>query len=268
MPSMWRGTAAHVRAHPAARGLQPRPRLDAWDRGDWLTHDANPGGPKPRRQILQRGSGAYSLCADCNNHTGRLYVPELSAWVRSGANALFGESDLAARYRDRRDTVYAEMTIQGCKPGRFAKQVVTMLLAMSPPELGDRFPGLSNYAREPSALGLPPELQLYLVLYAGPHGRYAAGVAQVSGFMSDASEMHLVYELAAPPYAYVLSVEETTPVIEAGNITNLTTVGIDAIANVKMQLVIGYGETPFPLDFRSPGAHAADVASSETAVGE
>jgi hypothetical protein len=86
--------------------------------------------------------------------------------------------------------------------------------------------------------------------------------------MSDASEMHLVYELAAPPYAYVLSVKETTPVIEAGNITNLTTVGIDAIANVKMQLVIGYGETPFPLDFRSPAAHAADVASSETAMGE
>jgi hypothetical protein len=127
--------------HIPPRAAYNRGRVSMLGIEDWLAHDANPGGPEPRRQILQRGSGAYSLCADCNNHTGRLYVPELSAWVHSGANALFGESDLAARYRDRRDTVYAEMTIQGCKPGRFAKQVATMLLAMSPPELGDRFPG-------------------------------------------------------------------------------------------------------------------------------
>jgi hypothetical protein len=30
---MRRGAAAHVRAHPAARGLQQRPRFDARDRG-------------------------------------------------------------------------------------------------------------------------------------------------------------------------------------------------------------------------------------------
>ncbi|MGA8364576.1 MAG: hypothetical protein WB709_08650 [Solirubrobacteraceae bacterium] len=230
-------------------------------------HDNDPDGPEPRRQILQRGSGAYSLCVECNNLTGRLYVPELSAWVRSGANALFGEPGLAARYRDQRRTVYAGMTINGCQPGRFLKQVATMLLAMSPPELGDRFPGLRNYAREPSALGLPPELRFYLVLYAGPRGRYSAGIAQVSGFLTDVSEMHFVYELAAPPYAYILSVQETTPVIEAGNITSFATVGIDAIANVKLQLIIGYGETPFPLDFRSPAAHTAGVAVSEAAMG-
>jgi hypothetical protein len=233
---------------------------------DWLAHDADPDGPEPRRQILQRGSGAYSLCQECNNLAGRLYVPELSAWVRSGANALFGEPGLAARYREHRRTVYAEMTIKGCKPGRFVKQVATMLLAMSPPYLGDSFPGLRTYAHDPNALGLPPELQLYLVLYAGPRGRYASGVSQVSGFMTEASETRFVYELAMPPYAYILSVQETTPVIETGNITDFTTIGIDTIANVTMQLVIGYGETPFPLDFRSPAAHATDVAESEAAM--
>jgi hypothetical protein len=151
-----------------------------------------------------------TTCEECNNLTGRLYVPELSAWVRSGANALFGELGLAARYREHRRTVYAEMTIKGCKPGCFVKQVATMLLAMSPPYLGDSFPGLRTYAHDPNALGLPPELQLYLVLYAGPRGRYASGVAQVSGFMTEASETRFVYELAMPPYAYILSVQETT----------------------------------------------------------
>jgi hypothetical protein len=61
-------------------------------------------------------------------------------------------------------------------------------------------------------------------------------------------------------------VEEQTPVIETGNITNFAAVGIDATANAKMTLVIGYGETPFPLGFRSPAAHAADVADSEAAA--
>lgn len=196
-----------------------------------------------------------------------LYVPELSAWVHIGANALFGEPGLAARYRDQRGTGYAEMKINGCKPGRFLKQIATVLLAMSRPERGDRFPKLRTYARDPSALGLPPELQLYLVLFAGPRGRYATGVAQVSGFMTRASEMHFVYELAAPPYAYILSVRESTRVIETGNITNFATVGVDATADVMMQLIVGYGETPLPLDFRSPAAQAADLAASEAAIG-
>jgi hypothetical protein len=79
-PSSTSRRAAYNRAPASMLGIE-----------DWLAHDADPDGPEPRRQILQRGSGAYSLCAECNNLTGRLYVPELSAWVRSGANALFGE---------------------------------------------------------------------------------------------------------------------------------------------------------------------------------
>lgn len=253
--------------HIPPRAAYNRGRVSMLGVEDWLKHDADPDGPEPRRQIQQRGSGAYSLCEECNNLTGRLYVPELSAWVRSGANALFGEPDLAARYRDHARTVYAAMKIQGCKPGRFAKQVATMLLAMSPPELGDRFPGLRRYARDPDALGLPDELELYLVLYAGPRGRYAAGVAQGSGdLLSGESEVHLIYELAAAPFAYILSVDEKTPVIETGNITNFATAPIDAIANVSMELIIGYGETPLPLDFRSPAAHATDLAANEAAM--
>lgn len=53
--------------------------------------------------------------------------------------------------------------------------------------------------------------------------------------MTDTAEMHLVYELAAPSYAYILSVQETTPVIETGNITRFASVGIDTIANPTMR---------------------------------
>ncbi len=218
----------------------------------WLAHDADPSGPAPRRRIQQRGSGAYSLCAECNNLAGRLYVPELRSWVQAGADGLFGEPGLAGQFREEGRTVYAEWKLQGCRPGRFLKQVVTMLLAMSPPALGDRVPALRSYARDPDKLGLPPELQLYLALYAGPNGRYVSGAAQAS--LGPDSGIHHIYELAAPPFSYILSMDEQTPVIEAGNISNFATCGIDQTANVEMQLIIGYGETPFPLDFRSPAA--------------
>jgi hypothetical protein len=90
MPSVRGGAASDLRAHSAPRGLH-NGHVSMLGIEDWLKHDANPDGPEPGRQIQQRGSGAYSLCAECNNLTRRLYVPELSAWVRSGANALFGE---------------------------------------------------------------------------------------------------------------------------------------------------------------------------------
>lgn len=250
--------------HIPPRAAYNRGRVSMLGVEDWLKHDADPDGPEPRRQIQQRGSGAYSLCEECNNLTGRLYVPELSAWVQAGAEVLFGKPGFAAAYRDERRTVYADWKLQGCRPGRFLKQVATMLLAMSPPTLGDRFPELRSYARDPDKLGLPPELQLYLALYAGPNGRYAAGVAQVS--LEPGGGIHHVYELAAPPFSYILSIDEPSLVIEAGNISNFATVGVEQTADVEMQLIIGYGETPLPLDFRSPAAVTAEMAETEAAM--
>jgi hypothetical protein len=55
-------------------------------------------------------------------------------------------------------------------------------------------------------------------------------------------------------------------VIETGNISSFATVGIHQTADVDMQLIVGYGETPFPLDFRSSAALAADVAETEAAI--
>jgi hypothetical protein len=141
-----------------------------------------------------------------------------------------------------------------------------MLLAMSPPQLGDRYPQLRTFARDPEAVGLPPELQFYLVLYAGPNGRYAGGASTLRNFLTTGTEMHEIYELAFPPFSYILSVAERTPVIETGNISSFATLGIRQTANVEMQLIIGYGETPFPIDFRSPAAQAADLAENEAAM--
>jgi len=250
--------------HIPPRAAYNRGRVSMLGIEAWLAHDADPDGPAPKRRIQQRGSGAYSLCAECNNLTGRLYVPELRAWVQAGAEGLFGNPGLAAQFREEQRTVYAEWKLQSCRPGRFLKQVATMLLAMSPPGLGDRFPELRNYARDPGKVGLPTELQFYLALYAGPNSRYVAGGAEAS---LDGGGIHHVYELAAPPFAYILSLAEQTPAIEAGNISNFATVGIDDTANVEMQMIIGYGETPFPLDFRSPAAMRADIAASEAAMG-
>lgn len=247
--------SAHNRGRASMRGIE-----------SWLEQDANPDAQPRKPLIQQRGSGAYALCEDCNNLAGRLYVPELRKWVHMGTTVLFGDGGLADQFRDVRQTAYAQVRLQDCSPARFVKQAVTMLLAMSPPDLGDRHPQLRTFVKEPDALGLPSNLQLYLALFAGPNGRYAGGASTIRSFATTGAEIHHVYELAYPPFAYILSLDEPSLVIETGNISNFATVGIHQTANVEMQLIVGYGETPFPLDFRSPAALAADVAETEATM--
>lgn len=37
-------------------------------------------------------------------------------------------------------------------------------------------------------------------------------------------------------------------------------------ANVQLQMIVGYGETPFPIDFRSPAEFRAEVAETEATM--
>ncbi|MBA3807038.1 MAG: hypothetical protein H0X28_01390 [Solirubrobacterales bacterium] len=244
--------SAHNRAPAAIQGIET-----------WLARDSDPNAVARRPQVQQRGSGAYSLCGPCNNLAGRLYVPEFRHWIEMGTTVLFGPDDLAARFRDERETAYATVKLKQRRPARFVKQIATMLLAMSPPGLGDNFPELRAYAADPNAVGFPDRLRLYLALYAGPHVRYAAGAATVRNFLTTGTEIHHVYELAYPPFSYILSLEEQTPVIETGNASNFGSLRIDQSADVELQMIVGYGETPLPLDLRSPAALTADTSERE-----
>jgi hypothetical protein len=226
----------------------------------WLRREDD--GSTERGRILQKGSGAYSLCEDCNNRSGRLYVPELARWTRIG-NAALGELD-PARIDSQVDPSYALLEIEDVYPGRLTKQMATMLLALSPGPVARKQVELRDYARDPQAVGLSSRYQFYLALNAGPNARYNGG----SATMTVGAGIVFALELAFPPFVYVISIGEETPAIETGNITSFVDIGTDQTANVKMQLRVGFTHTALPLDLRSKAALDQDIATNQAAMAD
>src|SRR5436190_7197526 len=199
--------------------------------------------------ISQRGSGVYSLCRDCNSRAGELYVPEFKKLHGTGAKAL-AELDLRA-LDAAEDAGYMEIDVQGVRPGRLAKQITTMLLAISPGSFAQANPALTEYAREPNKIGLPPEYKFYLALYAGPNARYNGGSVAMKLNDKGSFDSIPVWELAYPPFAYVLTVDEEIPALETGNVTAFTEAGINDTGQMSVTLKVGFGHTIFPLDLRT-----------------
>ncbi len=247
--------------HVPPKGTGNSGRVEMLGIEAWLAREDR--GVKVRGAISQRGSGAYSLCRGCNSRAGQLYVPEFRKLHGTGIQAL-GQLDLAA-LDAQDDAGYVEMKWQGVQPGRLGKQIVTMLLAISPGGFAQANPDLTEYAREPDRIGLPPEYQLYLALYAGPNARYNGGSVAMKMNDRGGFDSIPVWELAYPPFAYILTVREEVPALEVGNVTEFTEAGIGETGEVDMTLKVGFGHTIFPLDLRTKAKMEADRESGKAA---
>lgn len=249
---------------PSSAGNEPNVRLLGLE--DWLRREEH-GESWRRGKIQQRGSGAYSLCKTCNDRGGVHYVPELARWVHAIGGGLAGSSppleQIDAQLEDR--WVTGEM--RGVKPARFLKQVVTMLLALSPGSFPPVHPALMEYARDPQRVGLPERYQFYLAAYCGPTARYCGGAARLR-FDQERSITDFVLELAFPPFSYVLAIDSdpADPPVRTCNISNFAQLSVSDVVDVDMQLQVGFGHTPFPLDYRTKAAHDRDVAFNQRAA--
>src|ERR1700722_520534 len=103
----------------------------------------------------------------------------MARWARIGRQAL-DENRAAVEQADSQvDPSGIRLTIKQARPGRFMKQMVTMLLAIAPLELAESYPDLSAYARDPDSTELPAGITLYLNLFAGPIARFVGRAAVV-----------------------------------------------------------------------------------------
>jgi hypothetical protein len=242
--------------HVPPKSVGNRERIEMLGLDAWLNREAD---GTERGRIIQRGSGAYSLCAECNNRAGNLYVPELAKWTDSGNSVLAGLDPGPAELDAEVEPAYAYMKMEGLFPGRFTKQMVTMLLALSPGEFGPLHSELTNFAADPDATGLPDRYQLYLALLAGPTARFNGG----AGLWREGKGTLYTLELAYPPYAYILTVDEEFLALPTGNITSFAGVGIDSECEIELHLQIGFSHTPLPLDLRSQAALERDRKENE-----
>jgi hypothetical protein len=243
--------------HFPPKGAGNRGRIELLGIDAWLRREDD--GKMEKGRISQKGSGAYTLCGDCNNRAGRIYVPELIKWTRVGKAAL---AQLEPQHFDRQaEPAYADLEIRDVRPGRFMKQMATMLLAVSMGGVAQAHPDLREYARDPNVVGLPERYKFYLALNAGPNARFNGG-----SVVGGSDGIVLAVELGFPPFTYILSIDEERPAVDAGDITSFTELGIDQTAKVKMTLRMGFCHTPIPLDLRSKAALETDRARSEAAV--
>ena len=217
---------------------------------DWLRRGDD--GLLAGGRIEQRGAGDYTLCAECNNNTGSWYGTELR---RAAASAVRLLRDAPLDEFDAKlEPTWAEVAFRGGEghprphPLRFIKQVVTMLLATSPPELSTTHPELGDFVRDREAVGLPDRFQFYLALFAGPFAR-STGVA---ARMTPEGRVDTLVEVAFPPFAYVMTIDsDDDDAIPTQNITECSTVSYNATADLEMSLLIGFGHTPYPADYRT-----------------
>jgi len=142
-------------------------RAEMYSLEQWVVLQS--GGPK-RYRDQQRGSGYVTLCADCNNRRGGAWnVGEFCKWTKMGRG-------LIRRFPEGQTVESATFRTHSLKPLPFAKQIVSMILALNLPEFGDVYPALREFVLDRDRTGLPPDHRLYLSLcdldFARWVGRY------------------------------------------------------------------------------------------------
>lgn len=226
----------------------------------WLQRDAS--GPRLRRTIQQGGSGFHSLCSACNSRTGSWYASELTRWVHGALAALPGLPPIAEMNRELNDHTVV-LQIIGVRPLAFIKQIATMLLAVNDVDFARRNTELREFVLDRNRVGLPAEIQVYLALYLGP-------ISRCSGLQSkqdvSTGEIHVTSEIAHPPFAYVASFDEPSPLLPRGNITGFCDVPYTTRATAEIELLLGFGHTPYPADLRTAAQVTSDRTENQSAT--
>ncbi|MDQ2911240.1 MAG: hypothetical protein M3R39_09530 [Actinomycetota bacterium] len=216
--------------------------------GDWLARSED--GTMSGGRIEQRGAGGRTLCERCNNNTGSWYGAELARAAAAGARILLDaplrEFDQLTEHR------WAEVGLRqsatGPHPLRFIKQIVTMMLATSQESLSLDRPELGDFVLDRNRTGLSDCYRFYLSLFAGPWAR-STGVTRAIDFERGRDDT--LVEVAWPPYAYVMTIDSETEAIDTVDITSCVDVQYDQRADMQLSLLIGFGHTAVPVDYRT-----------------
>lgn len=225
---------------------------------DWLAREE---GGLEGGKVEQRGAGGAVLCRRCNNNTGSWYGSELVRAARAGARILSQlpldeiDESLEPGYAQVKFTQQPQV---GPHPLRLAKQIIAMLLATSQLDFSLKNPELGDFVLERERTGLDPRYQLYLALFAGPNARTTGLAARLD---VAAGKSDLLVEVAYPPFAYVMTVDSPPETIETANVTEMVNVGYKQMADLDLGMLIGFGHTPYPADYRTRAMIERDGAS-------
>jgi hypothetical protein len=204
-------------------------------------------------KFKQRGAGAYTLCADCNNDTGSWYGPEYVQF----AKRLMGVALNVPTYR--RANFWLE-----ARPLPIMKQIATMFCSACPPEFGKAHPDLVRFLLNRDARGWPPDLSLYLALFDVRNSEAVrqSGISALSDF--EIGKMDVVSEISFPPFNVVMSMKGRPSEDRLFDITWFSNYTYNEKALVAFELYSLPVNSPLPMDYRTSEAIDAEVARSVT----
>ena len=136
-----------------------------------------------------------------------------------------------------------------------------MALATSSAWLAMEHPDLGDFVSDRARTGLPDRYQFYLALFAGPFAR-TSGAAERIDFVRGTRTV--LVEVAFPPFAYMMTIDSDPDMaidaFDMLNITPMVDVGYDQKAiGVELDLLVGFGHTPYPGDYRTRAMLEADL---------
>lgn len=214
-------------------------------------------------QVVQGGVRGHTLCEDCNNLTGR-WGREYQVWAGAFMHLLRSQPKLPPEVDEEPGfPAFPEVVLKDVYGGRFVRQVLSMMLTISgSADLGDRIPDLRQLVLGGPPRQLPDPLRLYFLLYGSGNGRFAGGPKGQA--WSSSSVLRRVMSIDFPPMAFLLLLEGTEITDLGVDISSLTEWDVDRKSDLRFEnLPLGFGNKPWPADYRTKGQMRADADEAE-----
>jgi hypothetical protein len=139
-------------------------------------------------KILQKGSGAYTLCVKCNNDTGGWYGNAFADFAYQGMSIL--------HHTGNRPSLYYNFQIF---PMRVLKQIICMFFSMNADRFQSIHTGLVKYVLNPLNDYFESDVKVYLFYSTS----YIIRKSGVSALMNLSGKSNVFSELTYPPFGYV-----------------------------------------------------------------
>ena len=185
----------------------------------------------------RKGFGRVSLCAPCNNNTGRWYGRAYTDWAYQGMRFINATGSLALPFH-----VF---------PGRIAKQILAMFASTNRHYFFEAHPGLRKYVLDPHSIGIPENLRLYVYLTtSNNYVSRTTGVVAAIYFGRD-PRTSVFSEIAFMPFGYILSIDSPPPAPNLFDITFFCQHRYNDYRDLHLPISSREVHSHFPADFRT-----------------
>lgn len=199
-------------------------------------------------KIQQKGAGAYTLCARCNNNTGTWYGHHFVSWCHQAMMLL-------SRSGGNPSLIYMHYVF----PLSIVKQAVTMFFSVNGEKFRTKHPDLVRFVLNREEKYLPPQYRVYV--YFNVVGQYRhIGVSGTGNFTS--SEFRLTSEVTFPPFGYLLTIDSTTPDARLFDITGFRHYNYGEFAVLNLRLPVLETHLPLPGDYRTLAEIETDMQAN------